>query len=510
MDVVPQYSTPAFNRAKERILKCSGKTWLLDLSNCNLTSDDFAQIFLDPELKRILEDVYKLNFSRNNITYIPEIDLKNLYGLNLSYNQITTIPKSIEYLKELRLLELENNYITEVPELVGLKLTGLILNNNLIRGGIESVIENCKYLDLIELLNNPISQETKSFLNHCKQFGIRVYFNENICDLYGDCSHIIHTLDLNTEEKVAIKDLVGKNSLLKEFLLKSQPLDYIVKEGLKHILQTLILGNNENKAEILHAIEICNNSEISVKDFLTQKYFASFTARGEEISESVLLKCAINNDIIRKLVSIEHFSEQAGFCNALLDTLFDHSSNNSPLKIKVPEKYKLPSTNESNPNFGYNMLSDPSYQSIIEGFIKHVCICNDIGEPIKDKEGVYIFDEEKCNAIVRNYLINQTYKQIEELLLQDEFSDLLNNPDIMNIDHMQALIYATQDQSLTQSEKLCKRYYKKFKKSLQNFKIAQNVKNPRSNSTQEERKEVNSSALSSLEGGKKRNECQIF
>jgi Leucine-rich repeat (LRR) protein len=109
----------------------------LSLTNKKIVS--LAGIYLLPE--QTLSTLKILYLDNNQITAIPDAigNLTNLQKLSLRDNKITTIPDAIGRLTNLQFLYLDNNQITEIPD------------------AIDSLTELLK----LDLSNNQLTQEVK-------------------------------------------------------------------------------------------------------------------------------------------------------------------------------------------------------------------------------------------------------------------------------------------------------------------------------------------------------------
>ena len=101
-----------------------------------------------------------LNLSQNYITEIPSgiSSLKNLKYLNLSQNNLKNVPQSIYEMKELECLLLSRNKLKTIPtKLYMLNLYQLDLSFNLISEIPIKTAQNLARITIVDLSNNPIN-----------------------------------------------------------------------------------------------------------------------------------------------------------------------------------------------------------------------------------------------------------------------------------------------------------------------------------------------------------------
>jgi Leucine-rich repeat (LRR) protein len=117
----------------------------LDLSSLNLE-------YIPDEIKD-LAYLKILNLSENNLTELPDFIYSNIHleCLDLSYNRITALPDAIESLTSLEILNVRCNELAELPETIGklVMLTSLDISHN----RLAALPETVDKLTLLEQCN---------------------------------------------------------------------------------------------------------------------------------------------------------------------------------------------------------------------------------------------------------------------------------------------------------------------------------------------------------------------
>ncbi|XP_015119658.1 lutropin-choriogonadotropic hormone receptor [Diachasma alloeum] len=120
-------------------------------------------------------DITKIDLSNNNITYIPPKAFQHVPNIEIIFfrrNHMDSIDSSaFRNLSNLRVLELDDNYLTEIPEATAYieKLEDLSISNNKIQTIGANAFRSNKNLVSLDLRGNPIKKiHEDTFKNHSR------------------------------------------------------------------------------------------------------------------------------------------------------------------------------------------------------------------------------------------------------------------------------------------------------------------------------------------------------
>lgn len=165
--------------------------------------DEFPEIFF--EFAQFSKPVLKkIGLSKNRIDSLPsnigDLSTLPLYHLNLSENNIRTVPSSIGDLKQLRVLRLDGNALTQIPDEIG-DLSGLInklyLNDNYMTDLPISLAE--LPVEVMYLQNNNLLEVPAQFgkLEHLKE----IYLSNNQLTTLP-----VELADIDSLKKIDVRD----------------------------------------------------------------------------------------------------------------------------------------------------------------------------------------------------------------------------------------------------------------------------------------------------------------
>ncbi len=204
---------------------------------------------IPPEVFK-LKNLKLLDLSDNYIAFTPEsiATLSNLQKLNLSNNQISVIPDVISHLTELQSLYLSSNQIEAVPRTIGnlTKLQSLNLNSNQITA-IPDAVGNLAKLQSINLNYNRIIDIPDAIGNLIKLQSLN-FSNNNLTGIPDSLGNLVNLqlLYLSENQITAISDSFGKLINLRELYLSDNQITAISDSFGKLInLRELYLSDNQ-------------------------------------------------------------------------------------------------------------------------------------------------------------------------------------------------------------------------------------------------------------------------
>jgi len=193
------------------------ETKILDLNSCSLTQVPDAVYFLmrasDGKifnipllivivfyfLKELPRDdpfhqkneIQKCNISNNLITKIPPkfgFCFQQLTTLNLSANRISSLPSELIHCSQLQSVDISiNSFVVFPPILLEIEsITDINAKNNFIADVDEDALEEHPNLELVNLEENPLDQNTHARLSRME--GIRIVLTERMMQEWEDLS----------------------------------------------------------------------------------------------------------------------------------------------------------------------------------------------------------------------------------------------------------------------------------------------------------------------------------
>jgi len=172
---------------------------ILDLSSCSLTQVPDAVYFLmraSDELPRDdpfhqKNEIQKCNISNNLITKIPPkfgFCFQQLTTLNLSANRISSLPSELIHCSQLQSVDISiNSFVVFPPILLEIEsITDINAKNNFIADVDDDAIEEHPNLELVNLEENPLDQNTHARLSRMER--IRIVLTERMLQEWEDLS----------------------------------------------------------------------------------------------------------------------------------------------------------------------------------------------------------------------------------------------------------------------------------------------------------------------------------
>lgn len=137
---------------------------LTELFTVNLSGNQLDSLFPLGKLSKLAV----LNISRNNFKMLPEDlgsdKLEHLAEINASFNQLEEISETLVELSSLKLLNLENNCLIQVPSNLSqcIKLKDLLLKENKLKDNrLKKLVDQNKMKPIIEYLDRIYTEELK-------------------------------------------------------------------------------------------------------------------------------------------------------------------------------------------------------------------------------------------------------------------------------------------------------------------------------------------------------------
>merc|ERR1711970_506498 len=174
---------------------------ILDLSSCSLTQVPDAVYFLMRASDEMPPDnrypfhqkneIQKCNISNNLITKIPPkfgFCFQQLTTLNLSANRISSLPSELIHCSQLQSVDISiNSFVVFPPILLEIEsITDINAKNNFMADVDEDAIEEHPNLELVNLEENPLDQNTHARLSRME--GIRIVLTERMMQEWEDLS----------------------------------------------------------------------------------------------------------------------------------------------------------------------------------------------------------------------------------------------------------------------------------------------------------------------------------
>ncbi len=404
------------------------------------------QLTMLPDTIENFANLKKLSLYNNKIVTFPKqiVKLTNLISLNVGENNLQQLPESIGQLTNLQHLFLFFNQLQQLPESVG-QLSNL-LDLNLFVNGLQQLPESLTHitgLEFLELNNNPLSADTRSWLDqsfshidmryNMAAFETRTRTHKSVLkELYkNDTKAVVHTLlkidnlsragGFSIGQKVVRRDgkfitvpdrIVSGDVGLKEFLEKfpttnDPQMQQVYNITGKYLLDQLNGPNDPDTQNRIGLIATClGDCNTPVANFVLQQAIALYNEQPDLFMgvdmELIIEREAVHQKILKeiKLTSGDKQEEVQGLVNAIyLDTKAQNPYNKAKF---TGDRKQLPSVT-SYTRFAYNQVKD--HQVI--ALAKMVGIVDDNGEPIQDTQGRYQIDPDKIKNIKNEYLINQ-------------------------------------------------------------------------------------------------------
>ncbi len=430
-----------------------------------------------------LTDLEILFLGHNELSALPpEIgNLTRLTELGLDDNGLSVLPSQIGNLTRLIELGLEDNQFETMPPEIGnlINLEILGLGSNELRV-VPPEIRSLTSLNSLTITNNPLSQETRNFLDAYFE-GISEY-NMEAFDAISDPLEVLNKIYGEEESEIiltAIEDLdaswsfvngndvvIESKDVIKDFLekipLTSDQANKMYLKGAKHLLSDIwsTSSSDDDKKSALQKIATAlGDCGTPVKDILTLGYIGSYIAKSndQEIPEevhTVIVREALEKEILTKLSSLElgpdgglrdnELTEQVkGLSNAVfLEGAEKYSSNKVKIIFPLNTKPKELPSKSAYPDLAFGMVKDP----LAEAFAKLCCKTDEQGTLVKDELGRYLFDSEKLNSIVEKYykqglgIVSSREKAIIEFtnaikkkLQETGLTEHYNDPDVKHL-----------------------------------------------------------------------------
>lgn len=422
----------------------------LELSNNNLRSL--------PDTMGSLIHLEKLDISNNEFTVLPEVvgNLSGLKELFLESNELNSLPPFLGGLLQLRELFAGVNRIETVSGEIGqmTQIRHIDLRLNQIEM-LPEAIGGLTQLEEIDLSGNPLTEETRNWLNHTFEQG-RFITDMAAFDGVGSVEKVLEKIyGEHAEEQLrqlnevpqgsfstAVADNQTAQKILKTFLEKIPVEDKLAPEifipAAKHHLDLILLPETTAEDRDTHIQKIATalgNCATPVKSFLLQTYVGLQVNKEGAMSEllqNIIQREAVEESIQLNLKAQLSRNETIEQVQGLVNSLFlENAENNGNNKIKITGvRSRLPSkTNYI--DFAFNQVTD----SLATGFASMCCKTDTKGQPIKigDK---FIIDTSKLQAITESYLkdigvvserekrIHQYETEMQSLLQSEEFCSI--------------------------------------------------------------------------------------
>jgi hypothetical protein len=151
----------------------------------NLNGDIILEWLDNPDHQKQLQDIYTIELTKEKLKTAPEQIhyFSKITELDLSFNNLTSLPNILTQLPELRLINLDNNRFTKIPETV-----------------LAYGIHNSKNKHRVSLKNNQITTLPKEII-HCNAFNLDLS-NNSINKIHEKITFylcIIHNERINKE-----------------------------------------------------------------------------------------------------------------------------------------------------------------------------------------------------------------------------------------------------------------------------------------------------------------------
>ncbi|WP_340199014.1 leucine-rich repeat domain-containing protein [Ascidiimonas sp. W6] len=402
-----------------------------------------------PESIGNLTELKYLDVGQNSLQTLPVSigNLSNLLRLEVAGNMLQSLPASIGNLTNLSFFQVSRNQLEALPEEMGrlLRIRHLYLNQNQLQYVPESLSNLTNNLLHLELSNNPLSQDTLSWINttfnHVRILTSGTANDENqhysavLSKMYGaKAPDVLAKLKALTYGSFKLGDdelnrpalSVSGRMVLEEFLEKvpvKNPFDMEVyvpaaKELIDGVFKDKAKRIEENKNLYLMAMSL-GNCATPVKSLLTQTAIGLALKKDGAISEllyAIIEREAVEEKIQKTLGTLlqdtEKIEQVQGLCNSLF---LENAENRIRNKIKITGKrHRLPSKTRYI-NFSFNAVS----KDLAEAFARMYCKTNEQNQLIKDSSGKMILDMNKFRAITEPYLSDHgvvTRSEVENYL----------------------------------------------------------------------------------------------
>ena len=477
----------AINRIKSSNASC-------DLSNLNLTSEDFNYLLSLAELKTMISEMEELDISNNqiktlsqdisgfnNLTLLdilnngietlsgtisllqkltdlnisdnqiqvlpPEFfDLRNLEAVFISSNRIRELPREISNLENLKRLNVSDNQIQRLSSETGLlqKLTHLDISGNQIEE-LPQAIAQLRQLRKFDARGNPLTRETRNFLTRNPH--LRANYNMAAFDTIRDWNDVLNDTSLKGDQEIVkiIQDSEG----LQKFLSRSGIDSKERKDALDYLLEKI---KNQSTREETAALMIAATGDCStpIHDCLANAYFEMCKERRIAIDENIIAKMTINAYLEKKIITRLKQSEKTELSSkdkiilesgesieqkhALLNALLlNGGENEKHNKCKIDIKpYLLSTSDTANIEFAYTILTHEAAQQCAKLF----CQTDENGNLLKNpNNGHYIADKAKYDNVIENFKANFLEDKAEAKQIYDELILILSNQNNNDEDH---------------------------------------------------------------------------
>lgn len=471
----------AINRIKSSNASC-------DLSNLNLTSEDFNYLLSLAELKTMISEMEELDISNNqiktlsqdisgfnNLTLLdilnngietlsgtisllqkltdlnisdnqiqvlpPEFfDLRSLEAVFISSNRIRELPREISNLENLKRLNVSDNQIQRLSSETGLlqKLTHLDISGNQIEE-LPQAIAQLRQLRKFDARGNPLTRETRNFLTRNPH--LHAIYNMAAFDTIRDWNDVLNDTLLKGDEEILkiIQDSEG----LQKFLSRSGIDSKERKDALDYLLEKIKNQSTREETAVL-MIAATGDCSTPIHDCLAKAYFEMCKERGIAMDENIIAKMAINAYLEKKIItrlkqskktelsskdkiileSGESIEQKHALLNALL---LNGSENEKHNKCKIDIKpYLLSTSDTANIEFAYTILTQEAAQQCAKLF----CQTDKNGNLLKNpNNGHYIADKAKYDNVIENFKANFLEDKAEVKQIYDELIILIINND---------------------------------------------------------------------------------
>jgi len=229
---------------------------------------DYAKLNQFPEEIRNLKNLKYLNLDFNYIKDIPSwiIELSNLELISLGNNNLNTLPSDLSYLKQLKILYLNNNYFKTFPDcLVHIAtLEDLNLSYNYLMD-LPSNISNLKNLNRFSIEANLFAELPRQLLTLSNLEILNV--GSNRIRIFSFCNANLVSLDLGGNEIENVDSDINRYRRLNILLLDYNKLNMIPSEIYTiSNLETLVLDSNNLKILPIKIKKLRKLKQISVRD----------------------------------------------------------------------------------------------------------------------------------------------------------------------------------------------------------------------------------------------------
>lgn len=296
--------SPNYKRALN-IIKTSKDSWIINLSNLNLSSKEVWNLFMEANLKDISN--LEISLSWNRISTIPSVlfQQKWIRSLNLSRNLITEISPDIFRGFDKNNCNLENlsfdwNNINKISEelfknIDSLKSFNISSNEDL--NNLSDSIWNLKNLQEFNISGTWLEYIPASIVNcknlesiyagHCKLMDIPngIWELVNLKDLYLWNNKISKIPDLSKLEHLEHLDLyyTDINSIPELSFENLKSIDFVGCDKISSQVQTFKDFLNKKHPEIKIHTKLLNNSWINTWEDIKETYFSWYN-NGEILS----------------------------------------------------------------------------------------------------------------------------------------------------------------------------------------------------------------------------------